>query len=139
MSTLRVDNLKGKTTDLAVNVFASHNSGTTTTNLEQGLAKAWVNFTGVTTTAARDSLNISSLTDTDTGDTTVNINNNMNNDDFACVMFTNANSGEGAGAFGNQYLGSLHARTTGSVGHTSYSSSPIDAALNDIIFHGDLA
>ena len=57
MSTLRVDNLKGKTTDLAVNVFASHNSGTTTTNLEQGLAKAWISFNGTGTVATYDTFN----------------------------------------------------------------------------------
>lgn len=137
MSEIRVDKISGKTSANAVTVTGEN--GSTQTSLQQGLAKAWVNFTGVTTTAIRDSFNISSLADTDTGDTTVNINNDFANDDFACVMFTNANSGEGAGAFGNNFLGSLHARTTGSVGHTSYASSPIDAALNDIIFHGDLA
>ena len=114
--------------------------GAVTTSLQQGLCKAWVHFTGVTTTAARDSFNISSLTDTDTGDTTVNISNAFSNDDYACVMFTNANSGTGAGAFGNHYTGGLFSRTTSSVAHTAHNgTNPIDSALNDIVFHGDLA
>ena len=63
MSTLRVDNLKGKTTDLAVNVFASHNSGTTTTNLEQGLVKAFAYFQNHSSNAINHSLNMSSMVD----------------------------------------------------------------------------
>jgi hypothetical protein len=105
-----------------------------------GSAKAWVHFTSVTTTTAQDSLNISSLTDTDTGDTTVNISNAFSNDDYSCVMFTNANSGTGVGAFGNDFTGGLFSRTTSSIAHTAYNgTSPIDSALNDIVFHGDLA
>jgi len=107
---------------------------------KQSAAKAWVHFTGVTTTAARDSFNISSLTDTDTGDTTVNISNAFSNDDYACVMFTNANSGTGTGQFTNHYTGGLFNRTTSSIDHTAHDgSAPVDSALNDLVFHGDLA
>ena len=137
-SVLKVDTLTGVTTAGSIAVTGEGNS--TTTNLQQGLAKAWVHFTGVTTTATRDSLNISSLTDTDTGDTTVNISNAFNNDDYACVMFTNANSGTGSGAFTNHYTGGLFSRTTSSIAHTAHNgSAPTDSALNDIVFHGDLA
>ena len=126
-SVLKVDTLTGVTTAGSIAVTGEGNS--TTTNLQQGLAKPWVHFTGVTTTAARDSLNISSLTDTDTGDTTVNISNAFNNDDYACVMFTNANSGTGAGAFTNHYTGGLFSRTTSSVDHTAHNgSAPTDSA-----------
>ena len=107
---------------------------------KQFASRAWVHFTSVTTTAAGDSFNISSLTDTDTGDTTVNISNAFNNDDYACVMFTNANSGTGAGAFTNHYTGGLFSRTTSSIDHTAHNgSAPTDSALNDLVFHGDLA
>jgi len=114
-------------------------SSATTTNLQQGLCKSWVHFTQVSTQTVRDSFNISSITDTDTGDTTINVNNDFNNNDYACVMYTNAASGEDTGSFSNHYLGGLLNRATGSVATTSYSSSPVDAALNDVIFHGDLA
>ena len=43
-----------------------------TTYVTNGSAKAWVNFNGTGTIAARDSFNVSSLTDNGTGDYTVN-------------------------------------------------------------------
>ena len=138
MSEILVNKLTGTSTAGSIVVTGEGNS--TTTNLQQGLCKAWVHFTGVTTTAARDSFNISSLTDTDTGDTTVNITNAFSNDDYGCVMFTNASATITAGGFANHYTGGLFSRTTSSVGHTSHNgSNPIDAGLNDIVFHGDLA
>jgi len=64
MSTLNVDALVGNTSANAITV---RGEGSATTSLQQGLAKAWVNFTGVSTTAARDSFNVGSLTDISTG------------------------------------------------------------------------
>ena len=62
-SELRVDNLKGSTTGGSINVLGEGTSATT--NLQQGLCKAWVNFNGTGTVAdsARDSFNVSVLTD----------------------------------------------------------------------------
>ena len=53
--------------------------GTATTNLQQGLAKAWTRYTTVTSTSITDSLNISSLNDTATGRTDIVFSNNMAN------------------------------------------------------------
>ena len=81
MSTLIVDTLTGKSTATTITigstpvVSASANSmtirgeGSAQTSIQQGLSKAFVNFTSVTTTATRDSFNISSLTDVSTGKT----------------------------------------------------------------------
>jgi hypothetical protein len=137
-SELKVDKFTGVTTAGSIDVVGEGNS--TTTNLQQGLAKAWVHFTSINPTTTRDSFNISSLTDTGTGDTTVNVTNAFSNDDYACVMFTNAQSGTGAGAFTNHYTGGLFSRTTSSIDHTAHNgSAPTDSALNDVVFHGDLA
>lgn len=139
MSTLRTNSLEGVDAKNSITIVAGAGN-ITTTNVQEGLCKAWVHFTQISTQTIRDSFNISSITDTDTGDTTVNINNDFNNNDYACVMYTNTASGEDAGSFANDYLGGLLDRTTGSVGTTSYNgSSPTDASLNDVIFHGDLA
>ena len=137
-SELRVDNLKGSTTGGSINVLGEGTSATT--NLQQGLCKAWVNFTMKTSTTIRDSFNVSGLTDNATGKTTVSINNDMSNDDYAGVMYTNANTGTGAdGEFGNDFLGGLTVRATGSFQIESYGSAFVDAVLNDAIAHGDLA
>jgi len=46
-----------------------------TSYVVNGSAKAWVNFNGIGTIAARNSENVSSLTDNGTGDYTVNFTN----------------------------------------------------------------
>ena len=79
-SELRVDNLKGSTTGGSINVLGEGTS--VTTNLQQGLAKSWVNFNGTSTVAVRDSLNVSSISDTSTGAYFQNFTNNMNAVDF---------------------------------------------------------
>ena len=81
-SELRVDNLKGSTTGGSINVLGEGTSATT--NLQQGLVKAWCKFNGEAGSIANDdSFNVSGLTDNGTGDYTVAINNDMANDDYA--------------------------------------------------------
>ena len=63
-SELRVDNLKGSTTGGSINVLGEGTSATT--NLQQGLAKVYVE--GSTDVALNKSFNISTGTDHDTGD-----------------------------------------------------------------------
>ena len=83
VSEIGIDKLKGASSASSISVVGE--GGTTTTNLQQGLAKSWVNIAGQSTPASlRDSFNISSLTDVNTGDYTPNFSNNMSNDDYAC-------------------------------------------------------
>tara|TARA_B100001057_G_scaffold474714_1_gene540616 strand:- start:455 stop:901 length:447 start_codon:yes stop_codon:yes gene_type:complete len=56
--------------------------GTATTNLQQGLAKAWVQFNG-SSFGIQDSFNLSSMDDNGTGDYTINILNDMSNNDYS--------------------------------------------------------
>ena len=49
----------------------------------QGIAKAWVNFTGQGTVSINGSFNVSSITDNGTGDYTVNFTNNMPNANYS--------------------------------------------------------
>ena len=62
-SELRVDNLKGSTTGGSINVLSEGTSATT--NLQQGLAKSWINHSEGTSIS--DSFNCTSLTDHSTG------------------------------------------------------------------------
>ena len=137
-SELRVDNLKGSTTGAtggSINVLGEGTS--VTTNLQQGLCKAWVQFDGTDSSAsARDSFNVSGITDGGTGKTTVSINNDMANDDWAGVLYQ---SGYGSDGFDNHYAGGLESKTTGSILVTAYASSLIDAFMCDLIVMGDLA
>ena len=142
MSTVVLDTITGKSTATTLTigstpvVSASANSmtirgeGSNQTSIQQGLAKCWVNFTGITTTAARDSFNVSSLTDNGTGHTTVNINNDMANANYSGYYYTNASTGTGASNFGNHYTGGFSSFATGSCQAYSYSSDNIDAYQN---------
>ena len=72
--TVKIDTIKGKTTAGSVTVQGEN---TATTNLQQGLAKAWIKFSG-SAASIHGSFNISSLTDNSTGDYSPNFTNNMN-------------------------------------------------------------
>ena len=80
-SILKVDTLTGVTTAGSIAVTGEGNS--TTTNLQQGLAKVWCS---VDVTTVDDSLNISSLTDTATGKATMNHTNNMSSEHYGLTM-----------------------------------------------------
>ena len=64
-SQLKVNTLTGVTTAGSIAVTGEGNS--TTTSLQQGLAKAWINFDGKGTASVSDSFNHSSLTDVNVG------------------------------------------------------------------------
>ena len=128
------------TVDSSEQAVIKSEGGAVTTSVQQGLCKAWVHFNNQVDPEEQDSFNISSLSDTATGKTTVNVNNDFNNNDYACVMYQNGTSGTGTGDFANGFLGGLLSRATGSVACVAYATSgTVDAGLNDVTFHGDLA
>ena len=137
MSTLNVDALVGNTSANAITV---RGEGSATTSLQQGLAKAWINFTGISTTAARDSINISGLTDVATAKTTVAYTNNMGNTNYTGSYFQSGSTEQLITSFNNHYTGAFAARTTGSCGVHSYIGTGAgDVADNDVLIFGDLA
>ncbi len=83
-SELKVDKFTGVTTAGSIDVTGEGNS--TTTNLQQGLAKSWVNFKMAASFVTNDSFNVASITDNGTGNGTVNITNAMNNDDYSVTV-----------------------------------------------------
>ena len=117
-SVLKVNTLTGVTTAGSIVVTGEGNS--TTTNLQQGLAKAWANYTSDTTTAYRDSFNFASITDNGTGDTTHTFTNAMSNNDYSVVSSASAVE-TGTGSLG----GSEHPRTyaTASFSHVTATGS----------------
>ena len=77
MSEIITDKLTGKTA--AGDVTITSEGGAVTMQLQQGVAKAWVNFNGTGTVAVSDSLNSSSVSDRGTGAYTFNVSNAMSN------------------------------------------------------------
>jgi len=80
MSTLKVNTIQN----------TSGASSSTPAQIEQGRAKAWVNFNGGGTVAIRDSFNVSSITDHNTGQYSVTYATAMSNDDYASLITTQA-------------------------------------------------
>ena len=105
-----------------------------------GSAKAWIDHNQVTAHSIRDSLNISSITDAGTGLTyPISFTSSMSSSSYAGSMYSSANTSDGYSTFNNQYTGGLGSKTTSNFGHSSYSSTNVDAIRNDNIIHGDLA
>ena len=78
---IKTNILEGQTTAGSVTV---QGEGTNTTNLQQGLAKSWVNFDGSATDAAsRDTFNVSSMADRGTGLATITLTSAMSNSNYA--------------------------------------------------------
>ena len=71
-SEIAIDKLKGASSAGSMTVVAE--GGTNTTNLQQGLAKAWIQIDGAGTAGISDSFNNSSFADAGTGQYTVTIN-----------------------------------------------------------------
>ena len=62
---------------------ASSNNSTAMSTINQGTAKAWLNFNGTGTIAARDSFNLSGLTDVSQGNYTVTMSSAMGNTNYS--------------------------------------------------------
>ena len=112
-SELKVDKFTGVTTAGSILVTGEGNS--TTTNLQQGLCKAWSHFTGGY--SAADSFNITSLTDNGTGKPEFNFTNNMGNATYSA-----------AGHSYNRMIGGHDA--TGDLSASSGAMSVIDSSGN---------
>ena len=82
-STLKLNTLTGASTAGSIAVTGEGNS--TTTNLQQGLCKAWGNLDGTGTIGHLDSFNMSSPTDVGTGAFTLSFTNNMANTSYSTI------------------------------------------------------
>ena len=137
MSTLVVDTVKpetltGQSTAGSIAVTGEGNS--TTTNLQQGLAKCWTRTSG-DGTSLLDSLNCSSIDDRSTGQVDVNFTNSMASVNFYISLTIQQESG---GL--NFILSSTNATTTAqfAFGTTNTSVAYQDHAMGSSV-HGDLA
>ena len=126
-SELKVNTLTGVSTAGSIAVTAEGNS--TTTNLQQGLCKAWVD--GTDAAVLSDSFNISSGTDNGTGDYTYAFSNSLSSVNYSMPM-------------GGLYaaLQGTFAQATGSCRLKSFSRADSLTADDEVHFFaifGDLA
>ena len=131
MSEIKTNKLTGTSTAGSILVTGEGNS--TTTSLQQGLAKAWADFNQ---SSINGSNNISSITDSNTGRYVVNINNNMANSNFAISACINNPESSGGDHTENSSVG----RSSGTVPVKIRSADVYyDPTRTQVIIHGDLA
>jgi hypothetical protein len=137
MATLKTNTLTGTSTAGSIAVTGEGNS--TTTNLQQGLAKVWGS---VTVSAVSDSLNVSGLTDNDTGDFTFAYTNNMASQNYT----TQHQPQDVAALYLIPYIPATANVATSSLriyyGYSSNNTGGITRADHDLAnfsHHGDLA
>lgn len=145
-SELKVDKITGVATAGSIDVTGEGNS--TTTNLQQGLAKGWCNFQQSSSHTIRDSLNISSLNDDGSGLTDTNYSNNFANDDYVAGGHSGRQSSTSVTAYwlfptadGGTIVYSTSS-TSWTGGYSNGSSSdlgPFDMDLSLCTIHGELA
>ena len=130
-SELRVDNLKGSTTGGSINVLGEGTSATT--NIQQGLCKAWIQYSPNTT---NDSFNVSGTTDNGTGDHTMTVSSAMANGDYCFGACGSDHSNNARHIFhegANPSTTEFRTRTTDS------SNSSADSSFQSMSMTGDLA
>jgi len=117
-----------------------------TTNLQQGLAKAWIFCETDNSNLVRDSFNVSTLRDNAAGQHGITLTTAMGNDDWTCQV-----AGTGGGT--SHGYATLDTGIWGGSGDKPYRSTTqvnfrtINAATNDyadhsdvnVLCHGDLA
>ena len=139
-SILKVDTLTGVTTAGSISVTGEGNS--TTTNLQQGLVKAWFNMNEATP-AFNDSFNFSSITDNQTGEKTVAFTSAFSNANYS-LGGSNANSGtnytRGPGGFYDSAVATSSYRYLSCFGSDASANGALrDDARMKQMYVGDLA
>jgi|TARA_R100000458_G_scaffold27237_1_gene24675 hypothetical protein len=132
-SILKVDTITGVATAGSIAITGEGNS--TTTNLQQGLAKAWANIDGSGTVSFRDSFNTSGLTDNGTGDYTTSFSTSFGNVNYS---FTYCGAQDGAETTYQMKSASM-AVGTHQIQLKNAAGTVTDRDFICGTFHGDLA
>ena len=130
-SEIAIDKLKGVSSAGSMTVVGE--GGSTTTNLQQGLAKMWLHYNH-DTPAVQDSFNVTSVTDVSTGNFDPQYTNSMNSSNYAVFRMGQA---EATNADCTQYC---YNKATGSVRCVNVENNAgRDLANTDAGVFGDLA
>ena len=122
---------------LGGNSIIVQGEGTATTNMQQGLAKAFLAHKATNVIRIYDSNNIASVTDNGTGDETPNFTNNFNTaTGYACTAF-----GQQDGGGGGRIIAGIGSPQTSNrrVTTVNTSNNVCDLLYFNMCYHGDLA
>ena len=136
MATLKTNTLTGTSTAGSIAVTGEGNS--TTTNLQQGLAKVWCDLNGTGTIATRDSFNEASLTDNGTGSYNVNFTNNMGSANYSTTAGVNYDSSGSTGSSVNPDRGNSTTALTFIEVRDAAQTADRDREHILVTVHGDL-
>jgi len=141
-SELKVDKFTGVTTAGSIDVTGEGNS--TTTNLQQGLAKAWVNIDGSGTISIKDSFNGSSVTDRGSSQYTATFTNSMSTVNYAItgtMGFDNVNGTGYLAAPLNTAISTWKTTSSNQMDFYHANTTRHGSDANDVadVIHGDLA
>ena len=141
MSTIKVNTLTGTTS--AGSIVVTGEGGGETTNLQQGLAKAWGHFDqrgsilGANTTG--DTFNLTSITDVEAGHIDVTIANDMVNATYSVNVTAHYDGTISNDRFSRFAGASGIAPGSFRVAGQYVNNGPEDVYFHGIVVHGDLA
>ena len=138
MSTLKANTLTGTTS--AGSIVVTGEGGSTTTNLQQGLAKNWslISVSSGTPSNA-DSFNTASLTDDSTGNVFVNLTNAMSSVNYSNLLGRQVSAASGTGSNFIQSVRTSNRSTSLYRANNFENGSDADPLHYETQINGDLA
>ena len=113
---------------LVAQTISNGTVSTSSANVIQGSAKAWVRFVGSSGSVAA-SYNVSSVTRTNTGRYTVNLTNAMSDANYAINATSSFQSGVSNGVFGNVNSDSAPTTSAFSIASQNTAATYVDATI----------
>ncbi len=132
---INTDALVGNTSANAITV---RGEGSATTSLQQGLAKAWVNY-NQSTPATVDSFSISSVTDSTTGEFKINISSAFSNTGYSSTGMTNGTAGVSRGIISQDHDNSRTTSQLPIITSQDTNGAYTDFSSSSVSMDGDLA
>jgi hypothetical protein len=118
---------------LVAQTISNGTVSTSSANVIQGSAKAWVNFNGTGTVAIRASYNVSSITDNGTGNYTINFTNALADANYA-YSGSHSSSSAGASSFILNNVGATAPTTTAARIQCAVSGADVDPVYVNCAF-----
>ena len=135
MSTLRTNALEGVDAKNSITIVAGAGN-ITTTNVQEGLCKAWINFRGSDTFGIDDSFNIATCVDSGTGNHEITVTNVFTTDGFSSTSSCSGDSTNDNRSVCTNNNGTSEVAVNP---HVCTNGTASDVAEVHVATHGDLA